>query len=275
MAMEPKREAVRLPNPGAQPFVSALKTTRFFAVVFFWITMMALLVHLAAFVAAEWVGLYDEPAPEAAEAPEAADAADAEPAAPVATAPAGEEGAPAAEPAEGAAEPETDAGAPPEPDAAPEPEPEPELEPMTAETPMTPSEWRALSAKVLVPVRMLGIVTGPLLWLSLFLYLQIGLLGRLAGIRQLTRAVFVTLLFLATALPWWYVFPDIDVGAFFTFDSLLAAQARYQAAPDDDTGAMACYFGRYFVLPVVSFVLLLAAGLQFASGYGESVVANE
>jgi len=59
MAQEQKRDqTVRLPNPSAQPFVAALKTVRFFAVVFFWGTMVCGLAHVAAFVLTEWVGLY-------------------------------------------------------------------------------------------------------------------------------------------------------------------------------------------------------------------------
>jgi len=63
MAQGQKRDqTVRLPNPSAQPFVAALKTARFFAVLFFWVAMVCVLAHVAAFVLTEWVGLYDEPA---------------------------------------------------------------------------------------------------------------------------------------------------------------------------------------------------------------------
>jgi len=67
MAQEQKRDqTVRLPNPSAQPFVAALKTVRFFAVLFFWVTMVCVLAHVAAFVLTEWVS---EPAEEAVRAP--------------------------------------------------------------------------------------------------------------------------------------------------------------------------------------------------------------
>ena len=62
MAQDLKRDQpVRLPNPSAQPFVAALKTARLFAVVFFWITMVSVLLYVVAFVLTEWVGLYDDP----------------------------------------------------------------------------------------------------------------------------------------------------------------------------------------------------------------------
>ena len=43
-------QPVRLPNPSAQPFVAALRTARLFAVVFFWITMVSVLLYVVAFV---------------------------------------------------------------------------------------------------------------------------------------------------------------------------------------------------------------------------------
>ncbi|MGB2830326.1 MAG: hypothetical protein WBD75_08270, partial [Phycisphaerae bacterium] len=74
MAQEIRREpAVRLPNPGAQPFVAALKTIRFFAVIFFWLAMVCMLAHVAAFISIQWLGVFDDPAAEPAET--AADAA--------------------------------------------------------------------------------------------------------------------------------------------------------------------------------------------------------
>ena len=70
MAIETKRDTpVRLPNPSAQPFVAALKTARFFAVVFFWVVFAAVVAHVAAFALTEWAGMYDVAsgaAPEAA-----------------------------------------------------------------------------------------------------------------------------------------------------------------------------------------------------------------
>ena len=67
MAQEPRRDQpVRLPNPSAQPFVSALKTARLFAVVFFWITMVCILSYVVVFILTEWIGLYDAPLAPAA-----------------------------------------------------------------------------------------------------------------------------------------------------------------------------------------------------------------
>ncbi|MCX5683411.1 MAG: hypothetical protein NT049_06985, partial [Planctomycetota bacterium] len=89
MAQELRRDqAVRLPNPSAQPFVAALKTCRFFAVVFFWVTMVCVMAYAAAFVATEWVGLYDAPKVDAAKPSAEPAAAPAAPGAPAAPAPA-------------------------------------------------------------------------------------------------------------------------------------------------------------------------------------------
>ena len=62
MAQELRRDQpVRLPNPSAQPFVTALKTVRFFSVLFFWVAMVSVAAYAVAFVLMEWVGLYDAP----------------------------------------------------------------------------------------------------------------------------------------------------------------------------------------------------------------------
>ena len=60
MALDSKRDQpVRLPNPSAQPFVAALKTARFYAVLFFWVAMVCAIAHPVAFIATEWIGVFD------------------------------------------------------------------------------------------------------------------------------------------------------------------------------------------------------------------------
>ncbi len=258
MATDTRRDQpVRLPNPSAQPFVTALKTVRFFAVIFFWIAMVAMLAQVAAFVGTEWLRWYDEPA----------------------------ETAPEGEPRAGGLFFESVAAAEEVPDedaeqeatgfvATPAETPEPVGAEEPEDEPMTPARRLEITRAVMRPLRVLGALASVLLWITTFLYLQIGLLGRLSGIRQITNAFFTLLVFLATALPWHYIFPDLEFGSFYTLDALLEAHAAgsAEAAP---AAALACYWGRFFALPVLSVVLLAIAGVQFAGGYAESVVANE
>lgn len=297
MAQEQRREqTVRLPNPSAQPFVAALKTTRFFAVLFFWVTMVCVLAHAATFCLVEWVGAYDLPAAEIK---------------PVEIKPVDETVRGAApwlgvfENAAAAAEPgelfpnvkpepssrkpagSLEEGSPPDQAEAPSTETEGQVvaepeEPVRKPAPLTPEQrrlraryYRNLTASVLRPARIIGTLSGVLLAVTLFLYLEIALLGRLAGIRRLTRSLFVLLLFLWTVLPWDCVFEGFRTSAMFDFEALLAAHAARAGAAAGDWLGTALYFGQFLVMPAVSVVLLAWSGIQFAGGYGESVLANE
>ena len=368
MAQELRRDqAVRLPNPSAQPFVAALKTCRFFAVLFFWITMACVVAYAAAFVATEWVGLYDVPKAEAAASPAAA--IPAAPVAPAATpAPAMTPGAapspavpaapaaPATTPAPAAGTSwlslfENTASAAPMPpnakstplkesDEAPPAAPKsvnapsvpagaapakeapkaaaaealkkvaagasaesrkeagesaaaaakdaetkgeavakPEM-PVTEEKPALSPEQKAqyyydVTLNILKPLRVVGVLSSFLLGVTLFLYLQIALLGRLAGIKPLTSALFFLLLFFATVVPWENIFEGFRVNVFYDFPRLVAIHAQRLAGNTGDFWEHARYFARFFGLPLVSIALLAWSGLQFAAGYVESVVAND
>jgi len=342
MAQELRRDqAVRLPNPSAQPFVAALKTCRFFAVLFFWVTMVSVVAYAAAFVTTEWVGLYDVPKVDASQPAEpkpaaepAAPAAPVTPAAPAATpaAPAGTSWLPVFESAAWAAPapagatsapgkesgdvPAAPAGAAPAKDtpkaasvetpkkaapAAPvdatkgateaaaaaakdaetrgEAVAKPEAPAVTEKPALTPQQkaqhYYDVTINILKPLRVVGVLSSFLLTVTLFLYLQIALLGRLAGIKQLTSALFFLLLFFATVLPWENIFEGFRVNVFYDFARLVAAHAQRMAGETGDFWEQAKYFARFFGLPLISIALLAWSGLQFASGYVESVVANE
>ena len=118
-------------------------------------------------------------------------------------------------------------------------------------------------------------MSGFLLGMTIFLYLQIALLGRLGGIKQLTTALFMCMLFLASVLPWGEVFPGFNVCSFYDFKILLTSHAAMVREGDWEFWKVALYYCRFFFLPVVSVLLLAWAGIQFASGYNDSVVANE
>ena len=245
MAQETKRDQpVRLPNPSAQPFVTALKTVRFFAVIFFWVTMVCVLAHVAAFVATEWARVYDAAGAEAVEEPtaqpEGAETVTGEAAAP----------APDEPGAEGAQE-------------------------TSRWAPEKRARYRRATERVLGGLRFVGVLCGVLLWVTAFLYLQITLLGRLSGIRPLTNVVFLMLLFLATAVPWQTVFQEESVRSFFDFSQLWSAYTERGAVGGFDLWDTGWYYFRFFALPLLGAVLLALAGLQFARGYRESVVANE
>jgi len=307
MAQEQKRDQmVRLPNPSAQPFVAALKTARFFAVLFFWVTMVCVLAHATTFFLMEWFGLYDVPAAEArvtaGPAPETVRESAARRSESTVETWLGlfESAALAADPGElfPNVEPALKSGKPaPSKPAAEEsadepPAPEPSAtegvivaEPGSAAgkpAPLTPEQrrrrglyYRNLTAGLLRPARIIGVLSAMLLAVTVFIYLQIALLGRLAGIRQLTRALFVLLLFLWTVLPWESIFEGFRTSALFDFEMLLEAHTARLGAAADDWVIQLSYYGRFLIMPVAAVLLLAWSGIQFASGYNRSVLANE
>jgi hypothetical protein len=323
MATDLRRDVtpVRLPNPSAQPFATALKTARFFAVVFFWVTMVALVAHLASFVMVEWVRFFDVPEGESAASPAARSSrapllpfegtalAAGAPEAPPPKAPAAPPkptaaGAPEAPPpkapaappkppAAGAPEappPKAPAAPPKPPAAAPETPGTPAVkpEPQVPETPEkkepAPGGWldprkrgqyRVLTERLIEPLRALGMLAAILLWVTMFIYLEIGLLGRLSGIREVTGAFFVMLLVLATVLPWHNWFKELNFGSFYRFSDLWEAHQDRLAGRGLDALASVWFYARFLVMPMVSTALLVIAGLRFGRGYVESVVVNE
>jgi len=136
-------------------------------------------------------------------------------------------------------------------------------------------QYYDFTLNLLKPLRVIGVLSSFMLGATLFLYLQIALLGRLAGIRQLTSALFMLILFLASVLPWDSIFDGFHVNAFYDFTKLTAAHAARLDGKDIEFWKEALYYIRFFFLPLISVFLLAWSGIQFASGYGESVVANE
>jgi hypothetical protein len=132
-----------------------------------------------------------------------------------------------------------------------------------------------VTINILKPLRVVGVLSAFLLGMTLFLYLQIALLGRLSGIRQLTSALFMTLLFLATVLPWDNWFVGIHLNAFYDIGKLTADHADKLREKDWESWKEAMYYLRFFGLPLASAAILAWAGIQFSSGYKDSVVVNE
>jgi hypothetical protein len=134
---------------------------------------------------------------------------------------------------------------------------------------------RDVTINILKPLRVVGVMSGFLLGMTIFLYLQIALLGRLGGIKQLTSSLFMCMLFLASVLPWDTIFAGFHVNAFYDFDLMWKTHLTMLHDADVEAWKVALYYCRFFGLPVVSALLLAWSGIQFASGYSDSVTANE
>ena len=228
---------VRLPNPTAESFVASLKVVHFFAVVFFWLILVALMLHLAVFVVFQW-GLFDESL--------------------------------------GLVEPETALVGPPE-EAAGEPAAEAAgaEEGTTAEGEATeadePPWWNRERSddylryvkQLMATFRLVGLMASALLLVTLFLYLEIALLGRLAGVKSLTVSFFLMLLFVAAVYSWEPLLPGGQIiGSLYKLDdfsdslTLLTQQGDMPAWADR---SFYYHYGRFLVEPLLSLVLLIVA----------------
>lgn len=260
---------VRLANPTAESFVASLKVVHFFAIIFFWLILVAMLVHLGAFVAIQ-SGYFDSvlrPAEPQAATPVASSATSAAPAA-IATVKPQLPAPPPASSLSAASASAAEAITPNEPAAA-------------VERPW----WNAERARDYMPLfrqtaatmRLVGLLCSALLLVTLFVYLEISLLGRLAGVRYLTMSFFLMLFFAFTVYSWEPLLPGTRIiGSLFTLDDLLNSYTvLLQRGKTLEVNVRVFYYIRFLALPLLSFVLLVVSWLRFRRGYEESVLMNE
>jgi len=245
MRANPKEpQPVRLANPTAESFVASLKVVHFFAIFFLWLVLAALSLHLVAFVVFQ-AGAFDAALDLAAPA--------------------------SAEPSvEARADAGTDAGA----DRAPE-----------AGASDKSAWWSEAKAQrsleyvkqLLRTMRLVGLLASMLLLVTLFVYLEISLLGRLAGVRYLTMSFFLMLVFVATVYSWEPLLPGTRIlGSLYVVDEFLDSYTGYVQRHDMLSAAEAMsHYGRFLVMPLASLALLVFSWLRFRRGYEESVLMNE
>lgn len=242
------REAppVRLANPTAESFVASLKVVHFFAIFFLWLVTVALVLHIASVVVFQ-VGVFDMALGLEAEVSPATVSVDGG----AATMAASDD---ANAPAEGA-----EAEGPPW---------------WTAER---SAQVLRYVTQLMRTMRLVGLLTAMLLLVTLFVYLEISLLGRLAGIKYLTMSFFLMLLFVATVYSWEPLLPGSRIlGSFYSVDDFLSSyMLTVQRAAAHGPSGQVTHYGRYLAMPVVSLVLLVASWLRFRRGYEESVLLNE
>jgi hypothetical protein len=257
---------VRLPNPTAESFVASLKVVHFYAIFFFWIVLVALVLHVAASVAFQ-VGLFDKALGLGKAQKHAA----------------ARQAAPAAQPSD--ASPPTSA-APAKGEAAAPASPETVVQAEPAPTPDEEGAWWTLArAKgllgyirpLMATMRQVGLLASFLLLVTLFVYLEISLLGRLAGVRFLTTAFFLMLFLVATVYSWEPLLPGTPIlGSLYVLDDFLSSYTFLKQHPGTRTFSdWTLHYSRFLLVPILSFALLVISWLKFRRGYVESVVKNE
>jgi len=96
--------------------------------------------------------------------------------------------------------------------------------------------------------------------MSLLFGLMISLVGKLGGISHITKAVFISLLFIVVIMPWQTIFRTVGIGTIFKPTELLATWIMY---PDMNTFEKALsVYGRYVGLGCFAILLLLWAQLK-------------
>jgi type III secretory pathway component EscS len=95
--------------------------------------------------------------------------------------------------------------------------------------------------------------------MSLLFGLMISLVGKLGGISHVTKAFFISLLFIVVIMPWQTLFHNVGIGTIYRPTELLASWLMY---PDMNTIAKGFMYLRYVGLGAVAILLLLWAQLK-------------
>ncbi len=97
---------------------------------------------------------------------------------------------------------------------------------------------------VLVPVSVLYCLT-------MLFCLKVSIVGRLGGLKHITRALFISLVFVVLLLPWQLLFGGIFVGAMYTCEELLKAGSSLGEKGSLGTSVVYLRFTGYWLVVVV------------------------
>lgn len=243
---------VRLPNPTAEGFMASLKVVHFFAIIFFWLLLVSLLLHLAMFVLVQ-TKAFDE-----TEAMGYVPSAVGEQAAPQPEQPV--EGGESADESGAVSQPQAEAG---------------DVVGDGSEPWWTSRKAEAMLIYIrplMAAMRLVGSLSSVLLLVTLFIYLQISLLGRLAGVRYLTVSFFLMMFCVATVFSWEPLLPGTRIlGSLYLLEDLF----QHKQELGRQWLQVGYYWLRFLVMPLVSIALLMGSWLRFRRGYEESVLMNE
>lgn len=103
------------------------------------------------------------------------------------------------------------------------------------------------------------IISSVIYAMSLLFGLLVSLVGKLGGISHITKAFFISLLFIVVLMPWQTLFRSVGIGTIFKPIELLS---NWQVYPDANIFSKAFFYLRFVGLPVFSILLLLWAQLK-------------
>jgi len=112
---------------------------------------------------------------------------------------------------------------------------------------------------VIKPCNFLVIVCSVMYSLSLLFAMKVSLVGRLGGIKHITKAVFISFWIMVLILPWQLLFKNVICGAIYTQSELLVAWQNFDKA---NITATAIMFLRFTGLWLIVVILLFWAQLK-------------
>jgi hypothetical protein len=115
-------------------------------------------------------------------------------------------------------------------------------------------------ARALELINGILIVTVVLYVLAMFFNLMVSLVGRLGGIRHISRAFFLSVIVLVLIIPWQIVVSSRVPGVLYTLPELL----NWMAGKNESTANMVLYYLRFSGYWLVFFLLLLTCQLRSA-----------
>ena len=130
-----------------------------------------------------------------------------------------------------------------------------------------------------------GLICSILLTLTLFLTIHVMLVGRLIGVRDVTRALVVSFVLLFLLVPWQTLLVTQNLGkGDFVLPGILFTwreiDGRVPLVAGADIFAQTLYWGRFVAMPAVGLILILVVmarsgrGLKYALGE-EEIIASD
>jgi hypothetical protein len=93
--------------------------------------------------------------------------------------------------------------------------------------------------------------------LSLWMGLNLALVGRLSGLANASKAFFLSLILLIFAVPWQRIFNLEIPGALFTYEQAFNAYSTVRT--EDEFLQLMLYYSRFVALWVIAIIVLIAA----------------
>jgi hypothetical protein len=137
------------------------------------------------------------------------------------------------------------------------------------------SEWNTILCWAMSVSKFVAMVLSLMLVFTLLLTMDLSLLGRLGGVAGFVSAFFWSLLLLAMLIPWHEaVRMGLACGATHNLGELQAEIQNLPAGTKGFSWAMAGFYCRFMVFPIIALAVLLLVQTKFAKGFRQTTVST-